>query len=188
MAAVTVFVDDAVRGDLPGVCVIDGVATADHTIVRSVVADRSGLGVAWILVLLGPLGWIALVLIAGSRSGRGEVLSASLPMSEAAYQRLRSTRRRFHLATAMFGLGLVGTFAVLLSAFSLTDDLLGRAAFGVALAAMVGGGIAAGISQHRLTRVTVDVELDASRRWVTLRGVHPAFVAAYDLVPRSTRV
>jgi len=52
---VTVFVDDAVRGALPKVCVRDGTPTADALRRREDVGDRAGLGVAWLLLLAGPL-------------------------------------------------------------------------------------------------------------------------------------
>ncbi len=69
-----VFVDDAVQGDLPEVCVIDGVATSDHLRLSQEVGARAGLGVAWLLLLAGPLGWVGLLVLSIARSGRGEVL------------------------------------------------------------------------------------------------------------------
>lgn len=35
-------------------------------------------------------------------------------------------------------------------------------------------------ADYRLGKASVGVRLDASRRWVTLGGVHPAFAAACD--------
>lgn len=64
MANVTVFVDDAVLGNLPGICVIDGIATADRLTIRRQVSGSAGFGVAWLLILAGPLGWLGLAAIA----------------------------------------------------------------------------------------------------------------------------
>jgi hypothetical protein len=82
MADVTVFVDRAVRGDLPRVCAIDGVDTDCTPEVRQTVADGSAIGVAWLLLLAGPVGWIGLALIAARRSGSIEILTVELPWSE----------------------------------------------------------------------------------------------------------
>jgi hypothetical protein len=92
MGTALVFVDDAVRGTLPAVCVKDGVPTADQLVMREQLGDRAGLGVLWLLLLAGPLGWLGLLIVATSRSGRGEVLTVQVPMSEPAYQRLRAAR------------------------------------------------------------------------------------------------
>src|SRR5687767_10420348 len=107
MASVTVFVDDAVRGELPRMCARDGVPTRDALSRHEEIGSRSGLGVAWLLLLAGPLGWLGLLVIALSKSGRGEHLHVELPMSDGAYQRLRQARRlrdrslwTFLLATA----------------------------------------------------------------------------------------
>ena len=93
MASVTVFVDDAVRGDLPPVCSRDGVPTRDSLGRNEEIGNRAGLGIAWLLLLAGPLGWLGLILISASRSGRAEQLHVRLPMCEAAYQRMRGARR-----------------------------------------------------------------------------------------------
>lgn len=63
MADVTVFVDTAVLGRLPPICVKEGSPTADRLTVQSHVSGGTGLGVAWLLVLLGPLGWLGLIVI-----------------------------------------------------------------------------------------------------------------------------
>ena len=49
MASVMVFVDDAVRAELPHVCVKDGVPTRDALSINQEVGNRAGLGVAWLL-------------------------------------------------------------------------------------------------------------------------------------------
>jgi len=61
MSNVTVFVDDAVEGTLPAVCARDGVPTDSSLRRHDDVGDRAGLGVAWLLLLAGPIGWLGLV-------------------------------------------------------------------------------------------------------------------------------
>ena len=51
-------------------------------------------------------------------------------------------------------------------------------AIGAAAAALVWGTVEIARGAWRIGRLTVRVELDASRRWVTLRSVHPRFAAA----------
>lgn len=185
MAQATVFVDDAVRGSLPGVCVKDGVATADQLVVRDELGDRAGLGVAWLLVLLGPLGRIGLLLISMSRGARREVLTVQVPMSEDAYQRLRAARRLGWNAVIA---GAVSTIVALMTlptavgnpdtAVGNTAPLVARAIALLACLTLVGAIIDRFVADRRLRNATVEVDLDASRRWVTLSRVHPAFVAA----------
>jgi len=62
MAAVSVFVDEAVRGRLPMVCAKTGEPT--ETVIRMSRPIGSGVaGMAWLLVFLGPPGWVALFLV-----------------------------------------------------------------------------------------------------------------------------
>lgn len=179
MAQVTVFVDDAVRGTLPGICAKDGTPTADLLTVRDELGDRAGLGVAWLLLLLGPLGWLGLLIISLARSGRGEVLTVQVPMSDHAYDQLRAARRlrRGAVAVAVAG-GLVGLWILTSTDRTAGDALQWRTLGLLALAAVVGAILTLFVADHRLTHASVQVDLDASRRWVTLSRVHPAFVAA----------
>ena len=110
MASVTVFVDDAVLGDLPPVCVIDGVMTDDVLTFSQQMGDRSGLGVAWLLLLIGPLGWLGLIVISAFRRS-GELLTVTLPFSEAAYRRRVKAERARLLASVV-------TVALLIAAFA----------------------------------------------------------------------
>jgi hypothetical protein len=48
----------------------------------------------------------------------------------------------------------------------------------IILAAAVGVGIVSTFLAQRLRSASVELELDASRRWVTVFEVHPAFAAA----------
>jgi hypothetical protein len=174
MAEIMVFVDDAVRGTLPQVCVKDGVPTADHMVVREELGGGTGLGVAWLLLLAGPLGWLGLLVIAAMKGSRGEVLTVQLPLSETAYQRIlaaRSLRRR------SLGLGVAGGAVLLLSLRGIGSPAM-LALAGVAFVATL---MAIGLlllAERRLATQRVGVDLDASRRWVRLSNVHPTFAAA----------
>lgn len=173
MAQATVFVDDAVLGRLPPVCVKDGFPTDDVLTLHAQVGNGNGLGVAWLLLLAGPLGWIGLLFVALSRRS-GDTLSVQLPFSEAAYERLRQAKR------AAMGFGVVAAGLVIGALFALGHH---RAL----LAAVLGGVCALAIVQWarsvvRVQSCTVGVSLDASRRWVTLYRVHPTF--AQNVRPR----
>ena len=176
MASVKVFVDDAVRGALPGVCARDGVPTGDALESRHEVGNRAGLGIAWLLLLAGPIGWIGLILLSVSKSGRVEELSVQLPMSEPAYQRKRSARRIRDRAVVV--LCVTGPVALLLLTAEPTTltrfALMALAGIAVvAIVVMIAGSV-------RYDRESVGVTLDASRRWVTLSNVHPRFVSACE--------
>jgi hypothetical protein len=175
MAAVTVFVDRAVQGHLPGVCVIDGVGTAGRLTFHETVGDGARLGVAWLLLLAGPLGWLGLLVIAAVQSGRGEVLTVRLPYSAPAADRLHAARR---LARSGWALVVAGTVLALAMAAVSWRPMYESLLLGAALAAGVAGLVAVGVGQWRVGRLTVGITLDASRRWVTLAGVHPAFASA----------
>lgn len=166
MAAVSVFVDDAIRGDLPLVCVKTG-EPAD-LMIRMRHAVGGGMpALAWLLILLGPPGWLALFVVGLLTSGR-EYLTVRVPQTQAVYDyemRLRRFRTAAFLAgvvVLIFGLWRPGMFPAL------------WLAAGAALL------IAAVILQGMAYLHVVGVSLDASRRWVTLTGVHPNFVAAVN--------
>lgn len=171
-----VFVDDAVRGTLPDVCAKDGVPTADRIVVREELGDRAGLGVAWLLLLLGPIGWLGLLLIAFSRGARGEVLTVRVPMSEPAYARLQSARRMQRVGLAVAVAAFVVWFVT--TAGADLGDLEGRMVLLAVIASLAGGILSVLVGETRVRASSVQVDLDASRRWVTLSRVHPAFVAA----------
>jgi hypothetical protein len=174
VASVTVFVDDAVLGRLPAVCVVDGVATTDRLTFSQAVGSRPGLGLAWLLVLAGPLGWLGLTLVAAFRRS-GEVLTVMLPYSEAAHLRRMQAERARRTEVLVAAGALVLAFVALLQ--RTTDYRL--LAFGLAAFAS-GAAISAVIHSIKLHRLTIYSNLDASRRWVTLLGVHPEFVAAFQ--------
>ncbi len=171
MAEVTVFVDDAVLGRLPRVCVKDGVRTTDRLTFSQDVSGPTGLGVSWLLVLAGPLGWLGLFVISAMRNGGGGRLTVTLPFGEPAYHRLTLTKRaRRQAYLVLAGAAIAAVLALLLRT---TDGRL--LAIGLAVVA-IGALIKGTVESVRLNRLFVRLSLDASHRWVTLSGVHPNFV------------
>jgi len=171
VATVTVFVDDAVLGRLPPMCVKDGIWTNDRLTYAQDVGGRTELGVAWLLVLAGPLGWIGLFIIAAVRRN-SELLTVTLPYSEAAHLRLRHAQRARSQAMWVALSAFVAAVASLL--FRTTDSRL----LALALAIVVVGALIKSIIEtHGVNRAIIRLSLDASRRWVTLSGVHPDFEA-----------
>ena len=162
MAAVRVFVDDAIRGDLPLVCVKTG-EPAD-LLIRMHQPVGGMPPVVWFLFFLGPLGFIGLLMVA--LLWPSEQLTVRLPETEASFQRERQLQRYrlaalgLGVAVPFLGLTGVGTFPLLWLA-------LGLAFF-----------LAAGALTLMLWRQSVSVEIDVTRRWVTLTGVHPNFEEA----------
>jgi hypothetical protein len=183
MAQVAVFVDDAVRGTLPDVCARDGVPTTDRLTSSTAIGDGARLGVAWLLLFAGPIGWIALLFLSSSRNGGAEILRVDLPLSRAAWEREEAAGRRRSLALLVAaGGGALGFYGAM-SQLSIDTVLIV-----VGIAIVVGGMLAwlRADSDRRLE--SVGVELDASRRWVTLSNVHPTFVAACQAQSQHHRV
>ena len=166
MAAMSVFVDDAIRGDLPLVCAKTG-APAD---LKVRVRQPVGGGIpfwAWFLLFLGPLGIVALVLAAVLSPG-AEYLTVRIPETEASFERERQLER--------WRLGALGAGVVfpMLGVLSVGMFPMLWIAFGVAFF------IAAGALSVMLWRQSVGVSIDVTRRWVTLTNVHPDFVDAVN--------
>jgi hypothetical protein len=177
VADVTVFVDDAVLGRLPSVCAKDGTYTDDRLTVSQELGGSSGLGIAWLLFLVGPVGWLVLIVMSSMRRSAG-MLTVTLPFSQAAYERLvRYRRERWPWGIIAIVVGFV-TVDYLVSigggGQSLMRTILGVVAGIVAFICLLGW--IASVARFRKARV--DIDLDASRRWVTLSGVHPNFAAA----------
>jgi hypothetical protein len=170
MAEVTVFVDEAVMGRLPDICAKDGVPASGRLRVIQEIGRSNRLGILWLLVLVGPIGWIALLFLASRDAG--ERLAVELPYSDSAYERIVGARK---LRSGALLVGVLGVGALLLLA---AWAHLGRTGALLIVALVIPAMVAAVVAEWRLQRATVEVALDASRRWVTLRGVHPAFVAA----------
>lgn len=164
MTAVRVFVDDAIRGDLPMVCAKTG-QPADLVVrVRQPVGGGIP-GWVWFLFFFGPLGIFGL-LVAALFSPGTEYLTVRIPESEASYQRERQLER-WRLAAlgagvafpflAVFGVGMFPQLWLLLT---------------------VAGFLAAGALTWVLWRQSITVSIDVTRRWVTLANVHPSFAEA----------
>ncbi len=159
---VTAFVDDYVLGKLPSVCVVSGLSTPSQLRQRTTVR---GPGPAWmLLLLLPPLGWLAFFLVMIGH--RQSSLTGHLPLSDDAWADI-TRLRRMSVAAA------VGGFLGLLLAM-LAPEVFVPVILALALSAMVGGLLTYLRSRARLP----GIELDASGRWVSLQGVHPAFAIA----------
>src|ERR1700722_3877091 len=96
MTTATVFVDDAVLGRLPSVCAKPGVETADHLVMTVPVGGGDGFGLAWLLVLAGPIGWLGLFIYGVAR--RVETLTVRLPYCDQAYAERSTARRKRRIA------------------------------------------------------------------------------------------
>lgn len=166
MAAVSVFVDDAVRGDLPLVCAKTG-EPAD-LVIRMRQPVGGGLPpLAWLLLLLGPLGVAGLVVLALAWPG-AEYLTVRVPETEASFGRERQLER---WRLAALGAGVLLPFLGILGVgvFPLLWIAAGACFF-----------VAAGALTWMLWRQSISVSIDVTRRWVTLTGVHPAFAEAVN--------
>jgi len=164
MAAVSVFVDDAIRGDLPPVCAKTGEPT--DLVIRRRQPVGGGLPpVVWLVLLLGPMGIFVLFLLALAWPSP-EYLTVRVPETEASYQNERQMKR---WRLAALGAGVLMPFL----------GILGVGMFPLLwLAAGAGFFLAAGVLTWMLWRQSISVSIDVSRRWVTLAGVHPNFVEA----------
>jgi len=174
MAAVSVFVDDAVRGSLPLVCAKTG-EPADMVIRVQHPVGTPVTSLAWLLLFLGPPGWVAFILVSLLGSGR-EYLTVRLPETDASYRHEKQLERSrlaamvAGVAVPVSGLVLSGTLPALF--------LASGAAFLVAAVAL----------HVIIQRQNIGISLDASRRWVTLSGVHPNFVEAVQVQEVGGRV
>jgi hypothetical protein len=160
MATVAVEVDDAINGNLPAVCVRTGRPTDMWLNLDSYLGEPRGVLVV-LLILAGPLGWIAYAVMAA----RSERLLVRLPYTREAlrYDRRLLWARRIAVA--------VGMVALALSAFEVQGTRL-----------LLWLAFTSGVTWAMLTVViralSVDVGLDATRRRAVLDHVHPDFVRA----------
>jgi hypothetical protein len=133
--------------------------------VQRIVQQCGGLGAAWLLVFLGPFGWLLLFMVALFH--RREVLTVRVPMSRAASEVERDLRR-----------ARLGAWVVAASAFTAGYVRLGPVPVSIWMGIAVAAVVVAVVIHVVLPFRQVGVRLDASRRWVTLSGVHPDFVTA----------
>ncbi len=172
MAEVTVFIDDAVRGTLPALCVKEGIPTGDRLTASERVSGSAGLGIAWLLILFGPLGWLVLFIIACTHRP-ADYVTANLPFSEFAYRRLTVARRMMRTWTGLSMAAAVLALVILM--FQSPAAVATSVALGVFFAAAL---VSSCVEAHRLRLAKVGLALDASRRWLTISGVHPDFARA----------
>src|SRR3954451_14430656 len=114
MAAVSVFVDDAIRGDLPLVCIKTG-KPADLTIrMQQPVGGRLS---PWLLLLLvfGPVGVGGLLLLARLWPAP-EYLTVRVPQTDAAWRHERQLER---LRLVAFGAGVALCLGAVIRPFML---------------------------------------------------------------------
>jgi hypothetical protein len=166
VAEVTVFIDDAVLGDFPPLCVKEGIPTDDRLTLSEPV---NRLGPAWLLVLVGPIGWLCLVIL----GWRGGSIRARLPFCEFAYRRLKVAQR---MQTIWVTFAVI-SFLLGLAALAIHSRASMAAAVALALGALAAT-VKLVLETRRLRYLAVRLELDGSLRWVTISGVHPAFAAA----------
>lgn len=176
MAAVTVFIDDAVRGNLPGICAKSAEPTTRH---MTITEDMSGsLGALWLAVLFGPVGWLVLVLVALSR--RRSNLTVRLPYSTQVLGWYTSAVREMYWCIG----GTVAALGLCVAASVAIPIVDGSTAWIAAMAVLVVGVVATAVCRWRALRLLVGLTLDASGRWVTLHDVHPVFAEACTAAER----
>jgi hypothetical protein len=158
MASVTVFVDEAVQGRFPGICASSG-ALADRKL-RFEQRIGGSSPALLLLVFLGPVGWLLLLLL----SQRGERLEILLPVSNEVTERWRRLKLYRRIAVGTLALAMLN---LLLNGPSLTSLVLFNASWVWVLTC-----------QARVVFGGIGIHLDASRRWVTLKGVHKSFAAS----------
>lgn len=178
--AVRVFVDDAVQGRLPSVCArtgrrSDGWLTMDAVVGRS----RSMSTTAIVLLILfgGPLGWIVVLLFSpGQPTDRLQVELPWTVDTQAEVVALRQRRRLAWMASVAAVAGAV--VLVITTAGGAGWTMSGRVVLVTLVVGAIGAAAVALATEWQIGRRTVGVDLDASRRWVTLTNVHPNFARA----------
>jgi hypothetical protein len=154
-----VFIDDYVTDRLPGICVVTGVETDDRVKFQTNVSRLSPFSI--LLLFLGPVGWLIFLFVAFSP---GNYIQGWLPFDIEVAKRQRARRwQRFGV-----GVGVAGVMMVL--AWLSNSGVFVGLAVGAVVVTMVLIAIE--------LREEPEIRLDASRRWVTLRRVHPRFADA----------
>lgn len=166
-----VFVDDAVRDRLPGICVTHGGETEDRLTLN---AQVRGTGPLWLLLFLGPVGWVIYFLVSWSSSA-GRTLTVVFPACWSCH------RRGVVLARWRLG-AMVASAAALVGVLYAAGHHAPLASWTFAAVLVAAVGLAAR-DWWSLRSYLVSVSLDASGRWVGLANVHPDFVAACQSEP-----
>lgn len=173
MSTTAVFVDDAVQGHVPYICVKTGEPADGLHRIHKTIGGTSGW--AWLLIFLGPVGWLFLLagLIFG---GRSRQLLVRLPYSYNALHREHSQFR----ATVVAGIGMVVSAVAMVIALTgpTPRSQVRETVIYLLIAATVCAAITTFVLAIRYSLCRPGIELDASGRWVTLRGVHPNFARA----------
>ena len=117
MAVVTVFVDDAVCGRFPPVCAKTGQPSDGSLSLSHDVRGASSVSTAWLLLLLllGPIGWLMLLVLALANPRQTEWLTVQLPWSTEAMERLRAARAQRRNLWIGAAASLVGSAAALVA-------------------------------------------------------------------------
>ncbi len=123
---------------------------------------------------------MGLLVLSVARSGRGEVLTIQVPFSEPAYQRLREARRLRRIATAAAVVAGVAFFLLVAGGGGPLTMVEAAVAGAIAIAAIT----VLIVAERRVHATQIRIDLDASRRWVTLTDVHPNFAAAHQAQSR----
>lgn len=173
MAEVKVFVQDAMAGNLPAVCVKDGTSAVGVLPVRAQIdSGTAGLGWVWLLLFLGPPGWLALMVVVLWRRPSGGVV-VQVPYSSGARRRLVRTRVTERVAVVSVLVLMLGEIIILL-VDPPTAALLSTLAVGImAVAAVV-----TVVSALRLGSMEVRARIDRSGQWVVLSEVNSDFAFA----------
>jgi hypothetical protein len=192
MADVTVFVDDAVTGSLPGeTCAGTGRPADGWLTLQARVGTHYPFGAAWFipLAVVGAVLWpLGLLLLLAAMCWRGiagrETTPVQLPWKEDDYRALAGHERQVRRGYTMVGAGMVLTafFASIAGPSLDVGAIVVVAGF---LLIMSGLAVAA-YNLHQIHKAEVTACLDASRRWVTFMNVHPAFAVAVE-TPGATR-
>jgi hypothetical protein len=170
-AVARIHVDDLAVGAGPGVCAVTGEPTANRVQVSSAAGGFQGW---WLfLVLFGPVGWIALVVLTAVARRPGRV-SGILPMTAEAVQRYDAVVRVSQRAMIVAGAALAAWIGLLVW----SGDGFGNPVI-IALSGLVvvGAIVAVGAAIAAPFR-WIDLELDGSGRWVTITRAHPDYAGA----------
>jgi len=178
--AVRVFVDDAVQGRFPPVCARTGRPSDGRLSIDAVVGRSRSMSTTAIVLLIlfgGPLGWIVVLLFSPSQPT--DRLQVEVPWSLDTQDEVVALRRRRRLAWLAALAAAVGAVGLIVAAPGRSGWTMTAQVVLVSLLLAAAGAAAVALAaEWQLGRRAVGVDLDASRRWVTLTNVHPGFVRA----------